>query len=156
RPSSQEFFPEGIVSETPRLNRAAAAVIISVTLAVILAALVFSFRRDVGEAFIRFGEMLAGPERAPVATQQPVNSAAARDSSPSSAAPSENTAGPSSVPSQDEPLASRPEPSTSAPSVPAAGSAIENGSSPDPASANPVKRMQDLPSPPEGGSGQKE
>ena len=50
---------------SPRLNRAAAAGIISLALAVILGALVLSFRREVGETLIRLGESLAGEERKP-------------------------------------------------------------------------------------------
>lgn len=50
-------------TETPRLNRAAAAVIISLALAIILGALVLSFRRDVGQILIRAGQMLTGEEK---------------------------------------------------------------------------------------------
>ncbi|MBS1839377.1 MAG: hypothetical protein JSS69_16570 [Acidobacteria bacterium] len=61
-PSREEEFAREF--ESPRLNRAAATAIIALALAIIFAALVLSFRREVGEAVIHFGQMLAGEKAA--------------------------------------------------------------------------------------------
>jgi hypothetical protein len=81
--SSREFEP-------PRLNRAAAAAIIGLALAIIFVALVLSFRRDVGEALIHFGHMLAGEEGKPTAAQSspaPVSAVSDDSSYPPAAFP---------------------------------------------------------------------
>jgi hypothetical protein len=62
--AAEETVPEEEgVAEPPRLNRAAAAGIISLALAIILGALVLSFRRETGQLLIRAGQMLAGEEK---------------------------------------------------------------------------------------------
>src|SRR5207302_7105812 len=57
------FSAKDLPAESPRLKRAAAAGIISLALAVILVALVLSFRREVGETLIRLGRQLAGEQQ---------------------------------------------------------------------------------------------
>jgi hypothetical protein len=70
--AAEETVPEEeAVAEPPRLNRAAAAGIIGLALAVILVALVVSFRRDVGAWLIRAGQMLAGEEKSGTENVQP-------------------------------------------------------------------------------------
>jgi len=59
----ESLLDDAEVTESPRLNRAVAAGIIGLALAVILVALVLSFQREVGEALIRAGQMLAGEEK---------------------------------------------------------------------------------------------
>jgi hypothetical protein len=61
--TEESFTDNAPIAESLRLNRAAAAGIISLALAVILGALVLSFRREVGEALIRAGQMIAGQEK---------------------------------------------------------------------------------------------
>ncbi len=132
--------PGEIVEEPPRLNRAAAAGIISLALAVILVALVLSFRREVGETLIRLGEALSGEDR----------SAVLLDSKPAPASPS-------SAPAPTEPRPAAAKTDSSATTV------DTNKSTPSPNSAVPespaaasIQRIEDLPAPPDGGSGQKE
>jgi hypothetical protein len=70
--ATEESFPDdAAIAESPRLNRAAAAGIISLALAVILGALVLSFRREVGQALIRAGQMIRGEEKSVVENLQP-------------------------------------------------------------------------------------
>ena len=59
----QEAWNEGAVAEPARLDRSVAAGIIGLALAVILGALVLSFRREAGHTLIRLGEALAGEEQ---------------------------------------------------------------------------------------------
>ena len=82
--SSFEFEP-------PRLNRTAAKAIIGLALAIICVALVFSFRREVGQALIRVGQILLGAEAKPSVPQQtspaPVATIPEDDSYPPAAVP---------------------------------------------------------------------
>jgi hypothetical protein len=174
QPEAQEALADEAGRESLKLNRAAAAGIISLALVVLLAALVLSFRREVGQTLIRLGEALSGEERKPAATQQPVTSnAPAQDSVSSqsektaeqtgaqvSGAQAANGAG-TSQPSQSaaQTSAANSAPANSAPanSVPANPSAPLNSSAtPNSSATNGVQRIQDLPPPKDGGSGQKE
>jgi hypothetical protein len=139
-------------AESPRLNRAAAAGIISLALAVILVALVLSFRREVGETLIRLGRQLAGEQQPPPASQ-------AQNPSSSAASPVRNDPAPASLP------ASNPSPSSSgqlsvstAQSQPATSPIqtpdVTPQSTPDRAST--IQQIEDLPAPEGGGSGQRE
>jgi TPR repeat protein len=134
------------------LNRAAAAGIISLALAVILVALVLSFRREVGKTLIRLGRQLAGEQQPPPASQ-------AQNPSNSAASPVRNDPAPASLP------ASNPSPSSSgqlsvstAQSQPATSPIqtpdVTPQSTPDRAST--IQQIEDLPAPEGGGSGQRE
>lgn len=92
------------IDDAPQLNRAAAAAIIGVALAVILVALLVSFRREAGETLIRVGEKLAGETRSSVDNKQSV-------------APNSQTENPA-------PTAATQAPAGSAPSAPARGAAV--------------------------------
>ena len=167
----QETFSEDFAEESSRLNRAAATGIISLALAVILAALVFSFHREVGEMLIRSGEMLSGEERKLAIAQQPVSSAApAQNSQPSGAQPSGNadqsaaqpntaqspkTTDPSFLQTQDKSSSSQASATTSTQTLAADPSTTTVSPSSSP-STNTVQRIQDLPPSADGGSGQKE
>ena len=147
RPAMAEYF----VDESPRLNRAAAAGIISLALAVILGALVLSFRREVGETLIRLGTRLAGEQKQPSpATQTPANPV----SSPvhSDAAPAASAAtNPSPAPADHTPSSTGSSQSSAPPTqlrdVPAQS---------PPQQASTIQQIEDLPATEEGGSGQKE
>jgi len=155
-PAFVRGFPSGVVpAESPRLNRAAAAGIISLALAVILVALVLNFRREVGETLIGLGRQLAGEQ------QPPPTSQAQNPQSPSnpSASPVRNDTAPASA------SASNPSPSSSgqpldstAQSQPATSTTQAPGMTPqsnlDRASA--IQQIEDLSAPEDGGSGQKE
>lgn len=89
--------------ESPHLSRAAAGSIIGVALAVILGALAFNFRQDIGELVIDLGQQISGGNHAAVPasenkpeSQTKANSASAElpdkpDTSGSQTAPSQNT-----------------------------------------------------------------
>ncbi len=152
-PSSfvREAFPEDFPAESPRLNRAAAAVIITLALAVILVALVLSFRREVGAALIRLGQALAGDQQSPSSPTQgqssPVPSAPHTDPAPATSAV--NSPSPSS---SAQTLASTP------PSQPSVSPGQSPSITAQSAQARPsaIQRIEDLPAPEDGGSGQKE
>ena len=152
-PSSfvREAFPEDFPAESPRLNRAAAAVIITLALAVILVALVLSFRREVGAALIRLGQALAGDQQSPSSPTQgqssPVPSAPHTDPAPATSAV--NSPSPSS---SAQTLASTP------PSQPSVSPGQFPSITAQSAQARPsaIQRIEDLPAPEDGGSGQKE
>jgi hypothetical protein len=95
--SSFEFEP-------PRLNRTAAKAIIGLAFAIICVALVFSFRREVGQALIRFGQILVGLEAKPSVPQQTSPGLVA-------ATPEDDSYPPAAVPLR--PLAPQPEPAAS-------------------------------------------
>ena len=167
-----EIFSEDFAEESPRLNRAAAAGIISLALAVILAALVLSFRREVGEMLIRAGETLSGGETKQAPAQQAVSSAVpAQNPQPSVVQPSRNdeqsaaqpsatqspkTADQSSVQTQDTPSSSQQQSSTTPTQTAAADSYSPNVPASGSSSPNNVQRIQDLPPATDGGNGQKE
>jgi len=134
------------------LNRAAAAGIISLALAVILVALVLSFRREVGETLIRLGQRLAGE-------QQPLPTSPAPNPASPAASPVRNDPTPASLPASNPSPSSSGQPSASiAQSQPAATPTQTPGvaaqSAPDRAST--IRRIEDLPALEDGGSGQKE
>jgi len=147
------FSVEDLRVESPRLNRAAAAGIISLALAVILVALVLSFRREVGETLIHLGRQLAGE-------QQPLPASPAQNpASPAAASPVRNDPAPASLPasnpspsSSDQPSAStaQSQPATSPTQTPE----VTAQSTPDRAST--IRQIEDLPAPEDAGSGQKE
>jgi hypothetical protein len=132
----QDVYPQHFPTEPPRLNRAAAASIVALALAVILGALVLNFRREVGETLIRLGQQLAGeqqpqPSTSQPASQPPVNTVASND--PANAV---------------SPASSTPDAATVQTPVISPQSA--------PASSFPVQKLESLPTPEDGGSGQKE
>jgi len=137
-PEAQETFEEDVAQESPRMNRAFASGIVGIAMAVLVAALVLSFRRDVGEMLIRVGEALSGEERNQVVPQQSPQTVPAQNSSQQTV----NGNPPATNPSNENSISTN---STSANSVPA-----------DTASPNAVVQVQDLPAPKDGGSGQKE
>ena len=58
-----------VPSEPPHLSRAAAAGIITIALAIILGALAFNFRQDIGVIFIQLGQRISGGNGAAAPTQ---------------------------------------------------------------------------------------
>ena len=121
------------IEESPRLNRAAAGGIIALALAVILVALVLSFRREVGETLIRLGEQLSGEQRTAVVDSR-------------ADIPKQTAAAPANVTSPQPRTTTSPEnPQLNAPPVSSA-----------PAQSNGIQRIEDLSAPTDGGSGQKE
>jgi len=148
-----DFFAEDVVQEPPRLNRAVAAGIISLALAVILAALVLSFRRDVGSALIYLGEKLAGEERKLAVPQQPVVTTAPGPTSQSNTVPAEKSADEPSVQTLDKPVTSQTQPSTTETQTPAANSVNGNSSPSSSLPPNTAQQVQDLPPPGDGGTG---
>jgi len=146
RPATSEYF-----DESPRLNRAAAAGIISLALAVILGALVLSFRREVGETLIRLGTQLAGEQKPPSpATQTPANPVSS--SVHGEPAPAASTApNPSPAPADQTPSSTGSSqssaPPVQLPDVPAQS---------PPQQASTIHQIEDLPAPEDGGSGRKE
>jgi hypothetical protein len=99
-------------AEAPHLSRAAAGSIIGIALAVILGALAFNFRQDIGELVIDLGQKISGQNHAPASivpenksqpTADPVNPPLAPlnkpDAASSEAAPAQTVSGTSN--SQD-------------------------------------------------------
>jgi len=155
-PAFVRGFPSGALpAESPRLNRAAAAGIISLALAVILVALVLSFRREVGETLIGLGRQLAG-EQQPPPTSQVQNPQG--PSSPSASPVRSDTAPASAPTSNPSPSSSGQPPDSTAQSQPATPTTqtpdVTQESTPDRTSA--IQQIEDLPAPEDGGSGQKE
>src|SRR5262249_1053815 len=74
-PDMREADEEDAWEESPRMNRAFASGIVGIAMAVLLAALVLGFRREVGEVLIRVGEALSGEGRNQVVQQQPPQTA---------------------------------------------------------------------------------
>jgi len=148
---SPAYLRDDSVDESPRLNRAAAFAIISLALAVILGALVLSFRREVGETLIHLGTQLAGEQKPPSpATQTPPNPIAS--SAHSDAAPAPSAASNSSPAVSDQTPAST---GSSQPSAPPAQLPDVPAQSPPPQTST-IQQVEDLPTPEDGGSGQKE
>jgi len=155
-PAFVRGFPSGALpAESPRLNRAAAAGIISLALAVILVALVLSFRREVGETLIGLGRQLAG-EQQPPPTSQVQNPQG--PSSPSASPVRSDTAPASAPTSNPSPSSPGQPPDSTAQSQPATPTTqtpdVTQESTPDRTSA--IQQIEDLPAPEDGGSGQKE
>ncbi|GAC1633399.1 MAG: hypothetical protein NVS9B14_08100 [Candidatus Acidiferrum sp.] len=123
------------IVESPRINRAAAAGIVALALSVILVALVLNFRREVGETLIRLGEELSGENRTAVLATPADPNVSTAPTKPIVTSVSPNSS--ASAGAASEPAASNPSTSTSA----------------QPAS---VQRIEDIPAPADGGSGQKE
>jgi hypothetical protein len=146
RPVTSEYF-----DESPRLNRAAAFTIIFLALAIILGALVLSFRHEVGETLVRLGTQLTGEEKpqsaAPQTPANPVNSPAHSDAAP----PASSAASPSSAPS-DETSASTGASQTLAPPTKLPDAATQSPSQ----QASTIQQIDDSPEPEDAGSGQKE
>jgi TPR repeat protein len=150
-----DFFADDLVQESPRLNRAFAAGIIGLALAIILAALLLSFRSDVGAALIYLGEKLAGEEHKPAATRQPVFNIAPPQTAQSNAARAEKNAD-KPAPSLDAPAVSQPQSSATSAEPSDANATNGNALSSSPVSPGGVQKVQDLPLPPDSGTGQKE
>ena len=147
------------VEDSPRLNRAAAAAIIAVALAVILVALVLSFRREIGEALIRVGEKLAGEDHGATVVNRRTESNPPTEPSKPAAKPPITNSEPSrtrTAETPSDPHSADPSPNSSSPN-----SVVPNSSAPVSAagtSTQPAKvqRIDDLPAPTDGGSGQRE
>ena len=142
--------------ESPRLNRAAAAGIISLALAVLLVALVLSFRREVGEMLIRVGQSLSGEEWKPATAQPPVSSNTPAQNASSAIAPNEKADERSVVPPVSAGSADANSATTNSTLPNSTNSDSVAANSP---SANPVQSAQDSPKPAgssAGGTGQKE
>jgi TPR repeat protein len=71
-------------TDSPHLGRAAAGGIIAIALAVILGALVYNFRQDIGAIFIQLGQSISGENRpaVPAPTQETKPETAAPDQQP--------------------------------------------------------------------------
>jgi len=146
---------EEYVEEPPRLNRTAAGGIIALALAVILAALLVSFRREVDEAMIWLGEKLSGENRAAVARVQPSEPATSAPSSNSATKPanSQETSPESSTaaPPHASEEQNNAQPADASPNARATTSSAANSSQ-----SSKVQRIEDLTTPTDGGSGQRE
>ncbi|SRR5579871_62712 len=105
-PSVEEASPYEF--EPPRMNRAAATLIIGLALTIIFGALVMSFRREVGQTLIRAGQMLVGEEVKPPAERP--------SPAPTSTAPEDDSYPPVATPLK--PANSQPQPATPANSTP--------------------------------------
>src|SRR5262249_28604624 len=99
--------------ESPHFSRAAAGSIIGVALAVILGALAFNFRQDIGELVIAAGQKISGQDHS--ASPAPVSVSDQPSGSKSDAQPATNPSG-----SDSSTAANKPD--TSAPSGAARGS----------------------------------
>ena len=146
------FSAEDLRVESPRLNRAAAAGIISLALAVILVALVLSFRREVGETLIHLGRQLAGE-------QQPLPASPTQNPAIPAASTVRNDPAPASLPASNPSPSSSDQPSASTAQSQLATSPtqipeVTAQSTPDRAST--IRQIEDLPAPEDAGSGQKE
>jgi hypothetical protein len=92
--------------ESPHLSRAAAGSIIGFAMALILGALAFNFRQDIGELVIDLGQKISGGNHAapgpsaPASENKPESQTAANPSGPASAAASDK---PDTPPSQTAP-----------------------------------------------------
>ena len=136
------------IEESPRLNRAAAAGIIALALSVILVALVVSFRREVGETLIRFGEKLAGENRAAVSVTRPETNPSAAASQPQvTPVPTNSGSAPSGAPDSANAVRT---------TAPATDSIASSTIASAPRQSAKVQRFEDLQPPSDGGSGQKE
>lgn len=150
-----DFLADDLVQESPRLNRAFATGIIGLALAIILAALLLSFRSDVGAALIYVGEKLAGKEYKPAVTRQPVFNIAPPQTSQSNAAPAEKSTD-KPAPAPVVPAVSQPQSSAISTQPSNANSTKGNALPSSPVSPGGTQRVQDLPPSTDGGTGQKE
>jgi hypothetical protein len=137
----QDLFPQDLPTEPPRLNRAAAAGIVALALAVILGALVLNFRREVGETLIRLGQQLASEQQPRPSTAQPTSEPATTTAT--------NEPAPSILPEN----ATSPAPSHA--NASAVQTPIETAQS-APTPSFPIQKLESLPAPEDDGSGQKE
>jgi hypothetical protein len=108
--------------EAPHLSRAAAGSIIGIALAVILGALAFNFRQDIGELFIDLGQKISGE-----------NHATAPDAVPASRGETQSAVGPNA--SEPSPAQNKPETTAGAQVTPTQTTGNVNGSV-DPHGAN--------------------
>jgi hypothetical protein len=157
--------------ESPRLSRAAAGGVIAIALAVILGALAFNFRQDIGTLFIELGQKISGDNRVtdtapPAETKSPAlpadPSIAARKTPEPATSPSgvSGQAGTATVPGSTSPSGGTPSLSAKTGAVPSAANGAANAdaaqtSGPD---ASPAKPQQTLPEQPavDSGTGQEE
>src|SRR5262249_11960917 len=121
--------------ESPHLSRAAAGSIIGIALAVILGALAFNFRRDIGTLVINVGESISGENQAAAPPPSRATSANKPDSQ-SAASPSGSETGNSSKADTPAPGNAKSTQSSSSPSN-SAGSGTSAGSSHDSGSSTP-------------------
>jgi len=131
--------------EPPRLNRTAAKAIIGLVLAIICFALVLSFRREVGQALIRFGQILVREEAKPSVPKptSPVSVAAT---------PEDDSYPPVAVPSK--PAISQP----SQPDSAASPDSMTNNTAmtSNTAASDAVTKVPEAPAAAAGGNGQRE
>jgi hypothetical protein len=80
--------------ESPHLSRAAAGSIIGVALAVILGALAFNFRRDIGELVVDVGQRISGDNRAAGSVPSVATSENKSESQPATSSSGSETANP--------------------------------------------------------------
>jgi len=109
--------------ESPHLSRAAAGSIIGIALAVILGALAFNFRRDIGTLVINLGESISGENHAAAPAPSAVRSDNKPDSQPAASGSGSET---SSSNKADIPAGANPKPTESS-SRP--GNSVESGTS---------------------------
>jgi hypothetical protein len=102
-------------TDSPHLSRAAAGGIIAIALAVILGALVYNFRQDIGEIVVQLGQSISGENR------------------PAVPAPAQETK-PETSPPEQQPRAQAPQPAGSQPT----GSQAQNASAESGNAANPA------------------
>jgi hypothetical protein len=88
-------------ADSPHLSRAAAGSIIAIALAIILAALAYNFRQDIGSIFIQLGQSISGENR-------PATPAPAQETKPDTT-PSEESHQPTSQPAPSQAAASQPQ-----------------------------------------------
>jgi len=90
-------------SEPPHLSRAASGGIITLALVVILGALVFNFRQEIGTVFIQLGQRISGGNGAAAPAQDATPETQPGDAQNTTPASSQPEAQPKSVPSQSVP-----------------------------------------------------
>lgn len=125
--ATAEEVQEGFL---PRLRRAAAVGIVVTGMAVVLAAAVFSFRREVGESLIRLGGKMVGetqpvgPERRVTPKTVPVTPGINPSANSPSGSPAAD-AGTDTVSAEAPPIPKAPSTPVGSPNVTASGTALE-------------------------------
>jgi hypothetical protein len=154
--------------ESPRLSRAAAGSIISVALAVILGALAFNYRQDIGAIFIELGQKISGDNRASNASPAEPKSQAQLPDQASPAPKMQDSATSPSGGSPQSATTTNPNPTAASGSIPvaksgagpsAADGATNSGAAPksvpDASSPKPQQNLPEQPAP-DAGTGQEE
>src|SRR5262249_15632146 len=114
---ARQAMEEGIITESPRLNRAAAGGILTLALVVLLAAFVLSFRRAVCETLIRLGETFSGEDRKQVVPPQTDAAANPASEAPAATAPPTSPANAPAQKTADQPNSQAANAGTSPPSA---------------------------------------